>query len=142
MTHVTCRLTAKNRDRLRNPTLGNSEIPLHGPDRTRMDPNDPDLRETPLVRAGLRQSPCGSGRVCVVEFSYNRVRATFTFLSTAGWLLAQVQFVGSDGAAGRNVVAVLQEQTSRRQTANAGTDKNLNQSAPRMQPIPCASYIG
>ena len=23
MTHVTCRLTAKNRDRLRNPTLGN-----------------------------------------------------------------------------------------------------------------------
>ena len=23
MTHVTCRLTAKNRDQLRNPTLGN-----------------------------------------------------------------------------------------------------------------------
>jgi len=23
MTHVTCRLTAKNRDKLRNPTLGN-----------------------------------------------------------------------------------------------------------------------
>ena len=25
MTHVTCRLTAKNRDQLRNPTLGNRE---------------------------------------------------------------------------------------------------------------------
>ena len=23
MTHITCRLTAKNRDQLRNPTLGN-----------------------------------------------------------------------------------------------------------------------
>ena len=34
-----------------------------GPARTRTDPNDPDLRETPLVRAGLRQSPCGSVRV-------------------------------------------------------------------------------
>jgi len=35
----------------------------NGPARTRTDPNDPDLRETPLVRAGLRQSPCGSARV-------------------------------------------------------------------------------
>ena len=34
-----------------------------GPARTRTDPNDPDLRETPLVRAGLRQSPRGSVRV-------------------------------------------------------------------------------
>ena len=40
-----------------------------GPARIRADPNDPDLRETPLVRAGLRQSPRGSGRVRVVEFS-------------------------------------------------------------------------
>ena len=52
-----------------------------GPARTRTDPNDPDLRETPLVRAGLRQSPRGSVRVRagqvgsgwarVVEFSLN-----------------------------------------------------------------------
>ena len=34
-----------------------------GPARTRTDPNDTDLRETPFVRAGLRQSPCGSARV-------------------------------------------------------------------------------
>jgi len=40
-----------------------------GPARTRADPNDPDLRETPLVRAGLRQSPRMSGRARVVEFS-------------------------------------------------------------------------
>jgi len=34
-----------------------------GPARTCADPNDPDLRETPLVRVGLRQSPCGSAPV-------------------------------------------------------------------------------
>jgi len=28
MTHVTCRLTAKNRDQLRNPALGNRVLPL------------------------------------------------------------------------------------------------------------------
>ena len=28
MTHVACRLTAKNRDQLRNPTLGNREYGL------------------------------------------------------------------------------------------------------------------
>ena len=29
MTHVTCRLTAKNRDQLRNPTLGNHLLRLN-----------------------------------------------------------------------------------------------------------------
>ena len=29
MTHITCRLTAKNRDQLRNPTIGNLHLPLY-----------------------------------------------------------------------------------------------------------------
>jgi len=34
------------------------------PARTRTDPNDPDLRETPLVRAGLRQSAVDQADLC------------------------------------------------------------------------------
>ena len=42
-----------------------------GPDRTRTDFFAARVSEKlRWVRAGLRQSPCGSGRVRVVEFSY------------------------------------------------------------------------
>jgi len=48
-----------------------SLIPLHGPDRTRADFFAARVSEKlRWVRAGLRQSPCGSGRARVVEFSY------------------------------------------------------------------------
>ena len=84
LTHVTCRLTAKNRDQLRNPTLGNrvwatflvilrqimslviGKFHYTGPtrpDRTRTDPRRL-FRETRAADPGLRQSPRTlSGRV-------------------------------------------------------------------------------
>ena len=61
------------------------------------DPNDPDLRSTPLVRAGLRQSQCGSvrvragpvgsGRTRVVEFSFKQCERSFNTALYAGGLL-------------------------------------------------------
>ena len=63
MTHVTCRLTAKNRDRLWNPTLGNSQIPLHGHGHGPDTDKDTDFFAAKLrwVRAG----PFGSVSVSV-----------------------------------------------------------------------------
>jgi len=56
MTHVTCRLTAKNRDQLRNPTLGNRvratftffnlEGGGSGADVRRADVRIPDMNQT------------------------------------------------------------------------------------------------
>jgi len=49
---------------------GYSQIPLHGPDRTRTDFFAIRISEKlRWVRAGLRQSPRGSSRARVVEFS-------------------------------------------------------------------------
>jgi len=82
---VTCRLTAKNRDQLRNPTLGrpngvwatftflvhqyyNIYIPLHGPDQTK----SADFVGYPHGQIGdpvSRKSPRVSGLARVVEFS-------------------------------------------------------------------------
>jgi len=88
--HVTLRRPTPHRRRPLPPTsrhhwpLGSKKCPIiakfhytgpTGPARTRTDPNDPDRRETPLVRAGLRQCPCGSGRASVVEFSLNETHS-------------------------------------------------------------------
>ena len=70
MTHVTCRLTAKNQDQLRNPTLGNrvwaTFLPLpfyarHDTDRTvlsRLVWQGPTARQTHCA-SGLRRSASG-----------------------------------------------------------------------------------
>ena len=89
MIHVTCRLTAKCRNQLRNRTLGNRvwatffylycQIPLHGPDATGPDPtrqSPQTLSEThthPRGPNGLCRkpgSPTKSARARLVEFGY------------------------------------------------------------------------
>jgi len=50
---------------------GNSQIPLHGPDRTRTDKVRGLCRRPGYAARVSRKSPRGSGRARVVEFSLN-----------------------------------------------------------------------
>ena len=57
MTHVTCRLTAKNRDQLRNPTLGNRVLLLLLPFSSKSRPlGRHQLRPSAAMRAEWRGS--------------------------------------------------------------------------------------
>jgi len=50
MTHITCRLTAKNRDQLRNPTLGNLVWAAFYRDSVLVDNTDDNSRVFSLIQ--------------------------------------------------------------------------------------------
>ena len=96
MTHVTCRLTAKNRDQLRNPTLGNRvwatftfllSISVYStmPSRGSFDTADACLYST-TMKAFVNTESIGSNPLLgfVVGLSYDLITQATCFLSSHG----------------------------------------------------------